>query len=289
MCLSLFQYREETVVECPSMRLVLHLRLWLIPALVVACCVCFRAQSSQESVPKESPARAEIEKLIKQSGADVSVAFGSLDGSQELFILADQPFDDRDALRIPVMIELYAQADEGMLSLTDNAPPIGPNGTTRGPTVTLHDLCEDMIVNSSDPATNRLIALLGVENIRQRINSLGASGMSIGAPFPSSPANHTTVRALFVLLFGLATERIVSADATKKMVDILSRSPIHASPTFPSGPVPPKAMDSGTVHDAIIIFGARSFVFVCQIRGMADSTSAATLLAKITKILSNAV
>jgi beta-lactamase class A len=284
------------------MRSALHLRLWLIPALVVACCVRLQAQSSQEAVPKESPARAqdssgtalesparpEIEKLIKESGAEVTVAYRTLDGSHQLFIDPDQPFDDRDALRIPVMIELYAQADDGMLSLADNAPPIGPAGTASGPPVTLHDLCEDMIVNSSDPATNRLIALLGIENIRQRINSLGASGMSIGAPFPTSPANHTTARALFVLLFGLATEQVVSSDATKEMVAMLSRSPIHASPTFPSGPVAPKTMESGAVHDAVIIFGARSFVFVIQVRGMADSISAATLLARITKALADA-
>ena len=266
----------------------LHLRLALCLAFAFAIFAPARAQTQDASGSAlESPARPEIEKMIKESGAEVTVAYRSLDGSHQLFIAPDEPYDDRDALRIPVMIELYAQADEGMLSLTDNAPPIGPNGTTTGPPVTLRDLCEDMIVNSSDPATNRLIALLGIENIRQRVNSLGASGMSVGAPFPSNPGNHTTARALFILLFGLATEQVVGSDATKEMVDMLSRSPIHASPTFPSGPVTPKAMEAGTVHDAVIIFGARSFVFVIEVRGMPDSTAAATLLAKITKALSD--
>jgi len=263
--------------------------LALFLALAFAGLSPARAQSTPDDAPEQSSARPEVEKLIKESGAEVTVVFRSLDGSQQLFIKPDLVFDDRDALRIPVMIELYAQADAGLLKLSDPAPPIGPAGTVTGPPETLRDLCEEMIVSSSDPATNRLIERLGVTNIRQRIGDLGAAGMSIAAPFPSHQENHTTARALFTLLYALATDRAVSSEASKEMVDLLSRSPLHLSPDFPSQPAPPKPMDASNIHDAAIMFGARSFVFVIQIRGMTDGFAGAALLAKITHALSAAM
>jgi beta-lactamase class A len=266
----------------------LQFRLCLILALLIARSVQLQAQPSQESVPRESPARPEIEKLIKQSGADVSVAFRSLDGSQELFILADQPFEDPNALRIPVMVELYAQAEARTLKLTDTVPSLGSAGAASGPPVTLHDLCEEMILNNSDPATNRLIERLGIANIRSRIRSLGASGMDIGAPFPKSAENHASVRSVLTVLWALAAGKAVGSDATNEMVDLLSHSTLHASANFVPSSATDKTAAAPVVHDAVIIFGAHSFVFVIQVRGLADPSAGAALLAKITKILANA-
>ena len=266
-----------------------RLRLALLLALPLAATPLSGTRAPQDYTAAESPARPAIEKLIKESGADVAVAFRSLDGRQELFLEAEEPYDDRNALRLPVMIELYAQAELGALRLTDTLPVITGPGAAAGSTVTLQELCEEMIVNNSDPATNRLIEKLGIANIRQHIDLLGASGMSVGAPFPTSLENHTTVRAVLILMWSLATDGVVSPDASKAMVGLLSRSPIQSTSTFPAFPVPSRSTNPALVHDAVIIYGAHSFAFVIQVRGLTDPSAGAALLAKITHALSSAI
>src|SRR5579864_1364772 len=93
---------------------------WLcLVGLVLACAIPASAQDPPGS-PNESPARAQVEQLVQQARADVSVAFRSLDAKQQLFIKADEPFPAAPAvIQIPIMIELYTEAQAGELRLTD--------------------------------------------------------------------------------------------------------------------------------------------------------------------------
>src|SRR6478736_9644908 len=68
------------------------------------------------------PVRAEVEQIISSSGADVAVAFRSLDGRDELLIQPDVEFHAASTMKVPVMIELYRQARAGLLSLDDALP-----------------------------------------------------------------------------------------------------------------------------------------------------------------------
>src|SRR6202050_488971 len=91
-----------------------RLAAWLV--LLVAA----TAMIAPSTVPaQESPARAQVEELIHASGAEVGLAFQMLDGSQELFLNADLPFHAASTMKVPVMIDLFAQAHAGKLSLDD--------------------------------------------------------------------------------------------------------------------------------------------------------------------------
>ena len=67
---------------------------------------------------------AEIRDLIKKSGADVAVAFRTLDGRDELLIQPDVPFHAASTMKVPVLIELFRQARAGLLSLDDRIPVV---------------------------------------------------------------------------------------------------------------------------------------------------------------------
>ena len=56
--------------------------------------------------------RARIEALVKSSGADVAVAFRTLDGRDELLMQPDVEFHAASTMKVPVMIELFAHAIE---------------------------------------------------------------------------------------------------------------------------------------------------------------------------------
>jgi beta-lactamase class A len=270
------------------MKYALQFRLSLFLGLSLAGVPLASTLASQESVTSESPARAEIEELIRESGATVSVAFRSMDGTQELFLNADARYDDPNALRIPVMIAVYRAAHAHAISLDDPVRPRGSAGNP--PTTTIGQLCETMIVDNSDPATNLLLERFTLAGIRDQIRSLGADGMEIGAAFPNNEKNHTTARAVLIVLWKLATDRVISPEASRELMALLAHSPLHPVP--PVAPVvlqPPKsappAGTSGAVRDAVTIFGARSYVLVIQVQGLRDNFESAELIAKISSAL----
>jgi beta-lactamase class A len=294
------------------MRLRLPIRLALLVALALCCS---SAVLSQAVASRESSARAEVEKLIAQSGADVAVAFRSLDGARELFIQADEQFEDTTAMKIPVMIELYAEAGARELRWSDSLPvrasfrsvvdgsaysldPASDRGLSGsvGKTMTLRQLCDAMITRDSDIAADLLIEKLGVDRIRQRIHALGADGMEFVGGFGDTKAaasglkNVTSARALMLVLWALAKDQVVSADASRQMLGLIARSGLQQeiSGETPSRPSTPRRPAGGDHHDATIIIGARSFVLVTDVRGLADLRASSALVARIAHAISSA-
>ncbi len=186
------------------------------------------------------------------------------------------------------MIAVYRAAHAHAISLDDPVRPRGSAGTPIA--ATIGELCEAMIAENSDPATNLLLELFTLAGIRDQIRSLGADGMEIGASFPNNEKNHTTARAVLIVLWKLATDRVVSPDASKEMMALLAHSPLHSVPPVspvvasPSNPAAPAGVPVA-VRDAVAIFGARSYVLVIQVQGLRDNFESAELIAKISSAL----
>src|ERR1700757_289758 len=223
-------------------------RLFFAFVILCVCAASARGQGAESNPALESPARGDVEKLIQTYSADTSVAFRTLDGTQELFIQADKPFRSSSAIKIAVMIELYAEAEAGELRLSDSltvtsgsqndAHPGTPHADAKndptygaiGKTLTLRELCEAMIVRSSLRAESLLIQRLDAARIRNRLHELGADGVKFVAPVESDiglaegPQNTETARDLMVLLWALAKGEAVSPDASQEMMGMLARS-----------------------------------------------------------------
>src|ERR1043166_1272379 len=92
-------------------------RLLLVGAMLMIA-QPFRLSSSMtspaalaaEGVAASNDPRADIEALIKASGADVAVAFRTLDGRDALLIQPDVEYHAASTMKVPVLIELYRQA-----------------------------------------------------------------------------------------------------------------------------------------------------------------------------------
>lgn len=292
---------------------------WRFSALL--CALCASASSlvfAQIPVLHSSglaAARAEIEKKIAASGAEVSIAFRTLDGKDEWFREADKEYHAASTMKVPVMIELFAQVREGkrklddeiavfnqFKSLADGGPyTLSPSDDSEtelykavGQQRTLRQLCELMITVSSNLATNVLIETLGVGNIRRRVSSLGAEGMQVrrgvedGAAFRAGINNTTTARGLFMVMDKLARGEAGDADSTREMVDILKRQKFRDGipAGIPAGIAANKTGEiTGIHHDAAVVFGPRPFVLVILTRGIADRAASAQLMAEVARLL----
>jgi beta-lactamase class A len=301
------------------MKLALRIRCVLaifLMALALGCGSPAPAQDSQTDPARASSGRADVEKLIQQSGADVSVAFRSLDGTRELFIQADKQFEDATAMKIPVMIELYAQVDAREVRWSDplqvhtsfrsivdgsmyglDPAAAGDIARSAGKTMTLRQLCDAMIAGDSDLAANLLIEKLGIDRIHRRMHALGADGMELVAGFGDNKAlaqglkNVTSARALMVVLWALAENQVVGEDASKQMIGLIAHSGLEGgTPGITPARAPARRVSlGGDQYDATIIIGAHSFVLVTDVRGLADRRASAALVAQIAHALSAAM
>jgi len=273
------------------------------------------------SSPAPPQASALLERIHALSeGREVSLVLLPLDGRAAVMIEPDKTFHAASTMKVPVMIELFRQAEAGQLSLEDPLPIVNEfhsivDGSVYhlsvaddsdaevykavGKTMTLRELCEAMITVSSNLAANLLIERLGVESIRATVARLGATGMDVRRgvedqkAFDQGVSNTTTARGLAVLLQKLARGEAVSARADAEMVAILKRQKFNEA--IPAG-VPegtPIAHKTGTItkihHDAAIVYGPRPYVLVLLVRGIQEQKESAALMAAISREVWNAL
>jgi beta-lactamase class A len=258
--------------------------------------------------------RERVMRIVANSGAEVAVAFRTLDGRTELLLDPDKVFHAASTMKVPVMIELFRQAQAGQLSLDDSLPirnefhsivdgsvyqlDVGDDSdaivyNAVGKSLSLRALCEAMITVSSNFATNLLIERLGVENIRQTVTRLGADGMQVlrgvedDKAFQKGLNNTTTARGLLILMEKIANGQAVDRTADAEMLSILERQ--HFNNAIPAG------LPKGTVvahktgnitkihHDAAVVLGPRPYVLVVLVRGLADEGHSAELIASISR------
>jgi beta-lactamase class A len=270
----------------------------------------------------EVRARAEVERLIRESGAEVAVAFRTIDrpgGTPprlELYIDPDGAFHAASTMKVPVMIELFRQAAVGEASLDERLPVVnefhsivdgnpyalsaGDDSeaelyTRVGTTMTLRALCEPMITVSSNFATNLLIERLGARAVQRTVRDLGADGMHVlrgvedTKAFEQGMNNSTTARALMILLDRIAREEAVDAASSREMLAILLRQQFNDG--IPAGlPAGTRvAHKTGSItkinHDAAIVLGPNPFILVVLVRGLEDEKQSKALMASITRVL----
>jgi beta-lactamase class A len=255
-----------------------------------------------------------VRALIAGSGAEVAVAMRSLDGRDELLIDPDKTFHAASTMKVPIMIELFRQAEAGTLRLDDPLPvrnefhsivdgsvyqlSVGDDSDAEvyaqvGKAMTLRALCDAMITVSSNFAANLLIERVGAANVRKTVSRLGADGMRVlrgvedQKAFDKGMNNETTARALEVLMLKIAQGQAVSPKADAEMAAILKRQKFHDGipAGLPDGVVVGHKTGNITKihHDAAIVYGPRPYVLVVLVRGIADQKVSGPLIASISR------
>ena len=264
--------------------------------------------------PSSPDLKTRIQKLIDSSGGEVAVALRSVDGRTELLIDADKAFHAASTMKVPVMIELFRQAEAGTLKLDEpllvknefhsivdgsvyqmdvSDDSDGEVYKMAGKTMALRDLCEAMITVSSNFAANLLIEKLGAKNVQATVDRLGGTGVRVlrgvedQKAFDKGLNNVTTAGGLAALFMHLASGTAVSPKADAEMIAMLKRQKFNDA--IPAG-IPggtPVAHKTGTItkihHDAGIVYGPHPYVLVVLTRGIQDQKVSGPLMASISR------
>ena len=279
----------------------------------LACASCFAQSAKLDAAKKSVLAR------VERSGAEVGIAFRTLDGKEEWYSRADETFHAASTMKAAVLMEVFHQVKEQKLKLSDMLPiknefhsivdgsvyklDVADDSEAElykaeGQTRTLAQLTELMITVSSNFATNLIVEKLGVENIRAGVHALGADGVNVlrgvedQKAFDKGLNNTTTARGLEILMTAIAQGKAVDAESSGQMVTILKRQKFNeAIPAgLPAGTV--VAHKTGDItkvhHDAAIVYANRPFVLVLLVRGIAEDKIAFALMAEIARDLYDA-
>lgn len=294
----------------------------LLISLLVTALAMRPATTPSRAQSRLDAAKKDIERIIGLSGAEVSVVYRPLNAAAggEILIGPDVVYHAASTMKVPVMIELFRQADAKTISLDDTVivsnvfhsivdgseftletTEEGDGAAHRalGKPMTYRDLCESMITISSNLATNVLIEKLGVERIRLTVTRLQAPGMKVlrgvedQKAFDKGMNNETTARALLTLLTAIGNGTAGSKAACAEMQEILKRQKFNDG--IPAG-LPkdvPVGHKTGTItnihHDAAIVYTSQPYLLVVMTRDMADEKKSDLLIAEISRLVYDAV
>ena len=168
----------------------------------------------------------------------MGVAVQDLTSGQTLFLQPDEVFAQASTIKIAVLAELYHQAQQGKLKLTDlytvqKSDLVQDsdimNGLTPGVTrITLRDLGTMMVAVSDNSAANVLIDRVGMENVNALLNSLGLTHTRLRRKMMDLKAasegreNISTPREMMTLLDQVYRGKVLDQELTNDFFSMLS-------------------------------------------------------------------
>ncbi len=168
----------------------------------------------------------------------MGVAIKDLTSNHTILLQPDEVFPQASSIKIAVLVELYRQAQQGKLKLTDlytvqksdlvqDSDLMG--GLTPGITrVTLRDLATMMIAVSDNSAANVLIDRVGMENVNAMLDSLGLTHTRLRRKMMDVKAaaegreNVSTPREMMTLLEALYRGKMLNPEMTDDFFTVLS-------------------------------------------------------------------
>lgn len=255
--------------------------------------------------------------LSKHKGS-YAVTFKDLTTGEELSINEHETFHAASTMKMPVMIEVFKQANQGKFKLTDSITIRNEfksivDGSLYsqdsiqdsdhilyrhiGEKRAIKDLVYEMIIVSSNFATNMVIDLVGAKNVTQTMRDLGAKdililrGVEDAKAFQKGMNNTTTAYDLRLLFEKMALGKIVNQKACDAMIKILldqkfndvipGNLPKDVKVAHKTGGLPNIQHDSGIVF----LPDGRKYVLVILSRDWENEAANRKMLAGISEMI----
>ena len=211
-------------------------RLLCLVLLVVAA-------FAQDSIPEKQKVlwqklESTVDTVDRDLDGTMGVAILDLNSGQKFLLHADDVFAQASSIKITVLLELYRQAQQGKLRLTDlytvqQSDLVQDsdimNGLTPGVTkITLRDLATMMVAVSDNSATNVLIDRVGMENVNELLDSLGLPHTRLRRKMMDVKAasegreNISTPREMMTLLEAVYRGKVLNKEMTDDFFKMLS-------------------------------------------------------------------
>jgi len=251
----------------------------------------------------------------RQLGCRIALAFKDKDLPLAVAYRADELFHAASTMKVPVMIEVFRQAEQGRFAMTDTriiSPvfrSIIDDSTFEcegyeyiqsriGQPETILKLTEQMIVVSDNLATNMLITLCTPEKITATARSLGAKNAHVLRcvedikAYETGLSNRITARDLVMLHEAIETNRAAGEDSCAEMRRILlaqehndmipANLPEGVRVGHKTGAI------TGVRHDAGIVYASFGTYYLALLSdGLKDGDAGVEALAELSRLVYN--
>ena len=262
--------------------------------------------------------RSGIDKELAGKKGTFAVAFKDLQSGKGFRLNDHMVYHAASTMKTPVMIEVYRQAAAGKFSMTDrielknefksivdgssySLDPADDSETGLykhiGEQRTIDSLLYQMIIVSSNLATNLIIQKVGAENVTEYMRRLGAKdilvlrGVEDGKAFEKELNNTTTANDLLIIFEKIAKGKAVSDTASKAMINILLDQRFNEIIPALLPPGVKVAHKTGSIthvhHDSGIVMlpDGRKYVLVLLSKDWDDEEEAIRTMAKISFLI----
>ncbi len=284
-------------------------RITLLPAILASCLVLLPGANAQapQRDPRMIELRGKLSRELNQLAADfdgvMGIAVIDLTTDETLSLHADMVFPQASSIKIPILVELFRQAQAGTLKLDERvevkrAEMGGGSGVLQHlgdatSAVSLRDLAVLMIVLSDNTATNLLIDRVGMASINDSLQPLGLTQTRLQRKMMDQDAqrasreNLSSPREMATLLERLNQGKLLDAEHTAAALKILQYTkdtplrrglPEGVSLADKPGSLPGVRCDSG-----IVLLAGRPYVIAVMTTYAKDGEAAERAISDVSR------
>jgi beta-lactamase class A len=262
--------------------------------------------------------QTKIEAELQKQKGTFAIAFYDLTSGERILIREREVFHAASTMKTPVMIEVFNQAEQGKFKLTDSllvknefksivdgssftldiSDDSEPeNYKMIGKKRSMRDLVYDMIIMSSNLATNIVIELVDAKNVTRTMRDAGAKDINVlrgvedGKAFQKGMNNTTTALDLMIIFEKIAKNEMVNEKASLEMMNILldqkfnevipAQLPKTVKVAHKTGNITGVQHDSGIV----ILPDGRKYVLVMLSKGLEDEKAGIGSMANVSRMI----
>lgn len=268
--------------------------------------------------PSLESVKIAIEAKLKTVEGEFAVAFKDLQTGKKLFINEKENFHAASTMKTPVMIEVFKQAKAGKFRLTDSilvknefksivdgspysmdiADDSGDGMYKQiGKKMTIYNLTYQMIIVSSNLATNILIDLVDAKNANESMRKLGAKdiqvlrGVEDQKAFDKGLNNSVSAYDLMLIFEKIAQNKVLDKKSCEEMREILfdqkfneiipEKLPKTVKVAHKTGSI------TGVQHDSGIVYlpDGRKYVLVLLSKKLKNADAGVKVLAEVSEMI----
>ena len=246
----------------------------------------------------------QIRDVNQQLDGVMGLAVKDLTSGDEFFINADEIMPQASSIKIAVLANLYLQAQQGKLKLTDEYIVRKEDlvsgsdimlGLTPGTTrLTLRDLATMMVAVSDNSATNVLIGRLGINNVNVMLEELGLHATRLRRQMMDLNAasegreNVSTPREMMALLETIYRGKLLNKEMTEDFFRILSTHKdsalLQGLPDDVSAASKPGELEAVRNDSGIVFVKNRPYVLCVMTTYLKDEHDGSAAIRKITAL-----
>lgn len=248
--------------------------------------------------------QTDIQRVDQQLDGVLAVAIKDLTSGEEYLVRGDEVMPQASSIKIAVLANLYLQAQQGQLKLTDTylvrKEDLVPGsdimlGLTPGVTrLTFRDLATMMVAVSDNSATNVVIDRVGFDHVNAMLDNLGLHNTRLRRKMMDLKAagegreNVSTPREMMTLLETVYRGKLLNKELTQDFIATLSThkesSMLQGLPDDVTAANKPGELEAVRNDSGIVLVKNRPFILCVMTTYLKDEKDGSAAIRRITAL-----